>query len=125
MEKNKWKDGSQMYQDIDPAIHQELARIIQEKTRDEWMKLLEGHDVCISPALGSSEVLKSEQYKKRGFFQRQKWQGKEISIPVTPLGTPSSKKVAAPKKVSTLLKELGYAPAHIKNFFDEGVVADL
>lgn len=39
-----------------PEMHAEFERIFRGKTRDEWVALLEGTDVCFAPVLPLSEV---------------------------------------------------------------------
>ena len=39
-----------------PEMHTEFERIFRSKTRDEWVALLEGTDVCFAPVLPLSEV---------------------------------------------------------------------
>jgi crotonobetainyl-CoA:carnitine CoA-transferase CaiB-like acyl-CoA transferase len=39
------------------GVRRDLRAIFLEKTRDEWIRLFEGEDVCISPVLSLDEAL--------------------------------------------------------------------
>ena len=48
--------GAQLDRARWPEMHTEFERIFRGKTRDEWVALLEGTDVCFAPVLPLSEV---------------------------------------------------------------------
>ena len=51
-----------------PEMHTEFERIFRSKTRDEWVALLEGTDVCFAPVLPLSEVPKHPHNVAREAF---------------------------------------------------------
>lgn len=50
------------------AAEAELERLFASKTRDEWVALLEKHDVCVEPVLDPDEARASGHAKARGLF---------------------------------------------------------
>jgi alpha-methylacyl-CoA racemase len=53
-----------------PRLKDRFAAVIATRTRDEWCARAEGHDVCIAPVLGASEVESDPQLRARGSFVR-------------------------------------------------------
>src|SRR6185312_9395075 len=47
---------AQMSRDNWPSLKAKLKAVIKSKTRDEWVKIMEGTDVCFAPVLGLSEA---------------------------------------------------------------------
>jgi len=45
-----------------------LANIFSEKSQDEWCKIFDGTDACVTPVLDQEEVLDHPQNKARGSF---------------------------------------------------------
>ena len=51
-----------------PALKQNLAAIIRQKTRDEWDRVFEGIDVCYAPVLSINEVRQHPHHRARSTF---------------------------------------------------------
>ena len=51
-----------------PLMKEKIARTIQEKTRDQWVELMEGTDVCFAPVLSPSEAFVHPHNVERGTF---------------------------------------------------------
>ncbi len=51
-----------------PAMKEQMAELIKQKTRDEWDELLAGSDVCYAPVLSMAEVRHHEHHRERGTF---------------------------------------------------------
>jgi alpha-methylacyl-CoA racemase len=60
--------GAQLDRARWPEMHAEFERIFRTRTRDEWVSLLEGTDVCFAPVLPLSEVPKHPHNLARGAF---------------------------------------------------------
>ena len=45
-----------------------LANVFQTKTRDEWTKIFDGSDACVTPILELDEAPKHEHNKERRSF---------------------------------------------------------
>ncbi len=70
MEKPEWtglyEDGEAMR---DPALIGELREIFLTKTRQEWLSLFEGHDICLSPVYSFEEVDGDPHVRARDIFR--------------------------------------------------------
>ncbi|KPK57783.1 MAG: carnitine dehydratase [Gammaproteobacteria bacterium SG8_31] len=51
-----------------PILKERLAGVFRGRTRDEWVKIFEGSDACVSPVLGLSEAAEHPHNKARGTF---------------------------------------------------------
>jgi alpha-methylacyl-CoA racemase len=51
-----------------PELKAELTKIFRSKTRDEWSRLFEGSDACVSPVLSPHEAAKHPHNQARGTF---------------------------------------------------------
>ncbi len=51
-----------------PAMKQRMAKIFASKTRDEWIALMEGSDVCFAPVLNFDESIAHPHNDARGTF---------------------------------------------------------
>lgn len=69
IEKPEWKRK----QDLDMMLHafpkQEVEEFFKTKTRDEWMEILKGEDVCAAPILEIEELETSEYHKEKNTFE--------------------------------------------------------
>lgn len=51
-----------------PALRDKLAAIIRTRTRDDWCRLLEGSEACVTPVLAMSEAAAHPHLMARGTF---------------------------------------------------------
>ncbi|WP_037493009.1 CaiB/BaiF CoA transferase family protein [Sneathiella glossodoripedis] len=51
-----------------PLLKEKLAKVIKQKTRDQWCDIMEGSDVCFAPVLSITEVADHPHNKARGSF---------------------------------------------------------
>jgi alpha-methylacyl-CoA racemase len=58
----------QMDKDLWPHLKSRLARVFEERTRDEWCALMEHTDVCFAPVLTMSEAAAHPHHVARGTF---------------------------------------------------------
>lgn len=69
IEKPAWKRT----QDMDTMLHafpkREVEDFFKTKTRDEWMKLLKGKDVCAAPILEIEELEETDYHKEKNTFE--------------------------------------------------------
>jgi alpha-methylacyl-CoA racemase len=54
--------------DADPLVRARLAAIFRSRNRDEWQKIFDGTDACVSPVLSPDEVMNHEQNLASGSF---------------------------------------------------------
>lgn len=87
-----------------PRLHEMFAAVFRTKTRDEWARLLEGTDACVTPVLSMSEAPAHPHNAARKVF---------IGDPPTPAaaprfsGTPTSHAPATGRGVTELLEAWG------------------
>jgi crotonobetainyl-CoA:carnitine CoA-transferase CaiB-like acyl-CoA transferase len=76
---------------------QELEEIFASRTRDEWERLGDEHDVCLAPVLEGDEPLRNPQNRARGSFLEidTPWEGRRIPGLATPVRFDG---VAAPRR---------------------------
>jgi alpha-methylacyl-CoA racemase len=51
-----------------PALRERFASVFRTKTRDEWTRLLEGTDACVTPVLSMAEAPHHRHNAARGVF---------------------------------------------------------
>lgn len=59
---------AQMSRDAWPEMQTRLAEIFRTKTRDHWVSLLEGTDICFAPVLSMAEAPDHDHNRARGTF---------------------------------------------------------
>lgn len=59
---------SQMDRTQWPALSERLAEVFRSKTRDEWVEIMEGSDVCFAPVLSIAEAPEHAHNRQRGTF---------------------------------------------------------
>lgn len=77
------------------ALRRRLTRVIASKTRDEWERILAGHDCCCEPVLELDEVAEHPLHRERGAFFEIAGRGPAGTLQVrTPLGMPAGRRPA-------------------------------
>jgi crotonobetainyl-CoA:carnitine CoA-transferase CaiB-like acyl-CoA transferase len=109
----------------DSAAGQEVARVIAERTRDEWTAFAGEHDCCLEPVLDVDEVVDSELVRARGMIVELDQPGigrvKQVGAPIKLSRTPADTSGAAPAlgaDTDDVLRELGLDPESLR---EEGV----
>ena len=108
-----------------PALREQLAAVLATKTRDEWAKLAEGTDACLSPVLTPAEATTYPHNVARGTFVE--LDGKPQPAPApkfsrTPAASPTPP-VAARSDTTAVLTELGLSAQKIDTLRASGVIA--
>ena len=107
-----------------PAIREVLAARLATRTRDEWAKLAEGTDACLTPVLSPWEAAEHPQNAARGTFVEVDGVVQPAPAPRfdrTPAGSPrASRGVGA--DTDEVLGELGFGDAEIASLRGDGVV---
>jgi alpha-methylacyl-CoA racemase len=102
----------------------EVGRVISTKVRDEWVMAFEGKDACVAPVLALEEAPGHHHNRARETFI-------DLDGAVQPGAAPrfSSSvrtKPSPPREAGSdgeaILRELGYSPAEIATFRDEGTL---
>ncbi len=90
-----------------PRLRETFAAVLRTKTRDEWTRLLEGSDACVTPVLSMSEAPHHRHNVARGVFV-----GDKATPAAAPRfsATPTSHAPAAGPGVRALLEAWGMEP---------------
>ncbi len=51
-----------------PELKERVAKVIKNRTRDEWCETMEGSDVCFAPVLSMAEAPQHPHNRARGTF---------------------------------------------------------
>ncbi|HEV8559997.1 MAG TPA: CaiB/BaiF CoA-transferase family protein [Actinophytocola sp.] len=108
-----------------PVVREKVAAVLRTRTRDEWAKLAEGTDACLTPVLTPVEARDHPHNVARRTFVDVGGAPQPAPAPKfdrTPPGPP-----AAPHEpradTAAVLTELGLEPAEIERLRAEGVIA--
>ena len=108
-----------------PAVREKLAAVIRTRTRDEWEKLAEGTDACLTPVLTPTEAVSHPHNVARQTFVDIEGQPQPAPAPKfdrTPAGIPEAPH--EPRLDTTeVLTELGLSADEIEELRATGVVA--
>jgi len=109
-----------------PELRANLARIFQQKTRDEWCEALAGHDVCIAPVLSIAEAPSHPHNRARGAFFE--CDGVIQPGPAPRFSrTPGRVERGAPRRGeggAAALADWGFSPQQIAQFRQSGTVME-
>ena len=104
--------------------HETLEAIFASKTRDEWAKVFDGSDACVSPVLTYEEAAEHPQNIARGGLKKQGAFVHPRSAPVfmnapedTPFSIPSGNEDA-----EAILADLGYSKEKISQLVDKNIL---
>jgi len=116
-------DHSQFNIEKWPEMVEMISAIIRGKTRDEWVKLFDGVDACVTPVLEYDEAPLLEMHRERGGFDS----STGMPNPAPKLSrTPAERDARQPVSsiTQTVLTELGYSSDEIRKLQDDGVIDD-
>ncbi len=106
-----------------------LQEIFRGKTRDEWVELLKGKDVCCEPIYDLHEVSSDPHVRSRGIFftisHPSEGEITQVRTPFRLSGMTRRREVPPPaygEHTREILKGLGYSAKAIKQFESEGVI---
>jgi len=107
------------------AVKAELAQLMKTKTRQEWLELASGYDICLSPvqtlpevALQQQELFKTTEHPVYG-------KSTAINQPLHFTATPLPDGWAPPlpgEDAAAILQELGYTNQQIQELKQQGIV---
>jgi crotonobetainyl-CoA:carnitine CoA-transferase CaiB-like acyl-CoA transferase len=119
-------------QTIQEKMKEELSLLFREKTRAEWLKLLDGQGTCFSPVLNMEETLNSPHLQERGMFQGIKGEGGEtipqIGFPIKLSNTPAAYSIPPPRmgqESRSVLQKAGFSIEEIQLLEEEGIIYTL
>ncbi len=107
----------------------DVQAVIEEKPRDEWMKIFTEYDACVGPVNSVAEALSDPQVRHRKMVVEQRRPDGEIlanlGSPLKLAGLSASEMKAAPElgeHNEEVLAEVGVTPEELESLRDEGVV---
>jgi crotonobetainyl-CoA:carnitine CoA-transferase CaiB-like acyl-CoA transferase len=114
---------------IQEKMKEELSLLFREKTRDEWLKLLESQGTCFSPVLNIEETLNFPHLREREMFQGIEGEGGEtvpqMGFPIKLSETPPANSVPPPRMGQhsrSVLQKAGFSLEEIQWLEEEGVI---
>ena len=109
-----------------PELRERFAEVFRTRTRDEWVELLEGTDVCFAPVLSFAEAPEHPHNVARGSFVELPSGIKQLRPAPRLSRTPGEvRPTYAYPGVDTreVLGEMGFGDAEIESLAADGVVA--
>ena len=110
-------------------LKKDVATLFLSKTRDEWVQLAEGHDICLSPVLGLEEIEEHPLFKARNMITEvehaEYGKVKGISQPLKFSGSKIGKGWAPPvlgEHTELILKEFGHSDERILELRQDKVI---
>jgi len=111
------------------SLKSELQEVFRQKTRDEWIRIFEDKDTCITPVLAVEESLNDPNFIERDmiFEVDHPTEGKlkQIALPIKFSETTDLRKMPPPmigEHTDEVLKALGYDDAKIERLRKDGAV---
>jgi crotonobetainyl-CoA:carnitine CoA-transferase CaiB-like acyl-CoA transferase len=110
-------------------LYELIAGIVETQDRDQWLEVLERHDVAAAPVLERDEVFGHPQMRANAMFAShqhpQAGRVEMVDIPIRLSDTPGSLRRAAPalgQHTDEVLAELGYTAAQVQGLREQKVV---
>lgn len=108
-----------------PELRQTFTRVFASKTQEQWSRVFDGTDACVTPVLSLDEVLSHPHNQARGSFFKDS-QG-EISPRPAPVLSRSpaepchSRDPFIGEHTRSVLKEYGFKQAQIEQLLSAGI----
>ena len=110
-------------------LRRELEALFRERTRAEWLRLLEAEDVCLAPVNSLEEALRDPQITARGMVATMKHADlgsiPQLGIPLRFSETPGSLRLPPPRHgehTDEILRDLGYSPEKLHDLRERGII---
>ncbi|XP_039104209.1 alpha-methylacyl-CoA racemase isoform X2 [Hyaena hyaena] len=109
-----------------PEMKKRFADVFAKKTKEEWCRIFDGTDACVTPVLTFEEVTQHDHNKERGSFIRDKDQG--VSPRPAPLlsdtpALPSSQRDPfVGEHTEEVLQEFGFSQVEINQLTSDKII---
>ena len=108
-----------------PELKERVAKLFRQKTRDEWVEVMRGHEVCFAPVLTMTEARAHQHNVARKMFVEVDGVAQPAPAPRfdrTPSGVP---RAPAPSgsATDTALVEWGFTADEVTSLKDAGTIA--
>jgi len=121
--------ADQMNPSMWPAMRQKFTERFLSRTRDEWARVFESVDACVTPVLEIPELMEHPHNKAREFLERSPaehdhWEPRPAPrLSRTPADRLEAKRAPHPgQHTKAVLQEYGFAPSEIAGLLESGVV---
>jgi len=114
-----------------PETKEKFAKVFASKTREEWCKIFDGTDACVTPVLDMAEVMKHPHAKARNLLLREP---PDQTTPLDPAPSPRLSRTPGISKVGNspqtgehtllILKDFGYKDDKLTELQEKGVIWD-
>jgi alpha-methylacyl-CoA racemase len=107
-----------------PAMQARFAKIFKQKTRAEWVAIMQQTDICFAPVLTMSEAIRHEHNRHRGSFVEVEGIAQPGPAPKF-LGTPTrvqSPPARAGENTGEVLADWGFSSAEIAALHASGAI---
>jgi len=110
-------------------VREEVARLFRTKSREEWLKLAEVHDICLSSIHEMEDLEKDPQLQARQMIIETEHENgvklKGVGIPIKFSESKPDRPEPAPavgEDSIEILKEIGYSNEKIRGLIQAGIV---
>ncbi|MBN1104663.1 MAG: CoA transferase [Deltaproteobacteria bacterium] len=129
VDREEWISGHLAAGEEGKRVRREVVSLFMERTRDEWMRLAEAHDICLSPVHGTEDLEEDPHLKAREMILELKQEGgsrlRGLGIPIKfSLSKPDAPDPAPAVGEDSveILKGMGYPPDRIQGLVDKGTL---
>ena len=112
-----------------PRIKEELREKFKEKTRDDWARIFEGEEACVSPVKSLDEVMKDPQVEARDMVTKMDGPDgkptKTLGMPIKFSRTPSEIRSPAPslgEHTDEILGRFGCSEEELAGLREKGII---
>jgi crotonobetainyl-CoA:carnitine CoA-transferase CaiB-like acyl-CoA transferase len=127
--KEEWIENHLLKYEEGSEATEELKKLFAGKTRDEWEKIFENVDSCITPVLTPDETLENAHFKERGMISfmddPQRGETLQIGFPAKFSDDLNFKRSPAPffgEHTDEVLIGVGFTEEELEELRDEGVI---
>lgn len=117
------------FDDDQEALSREVARVVSDRTRDEWLAIAQAHEICCEPVYDLQEVAYDSQLAAREVLVHvEHAQGAstlQVRTPIRLSDAPAAPLRPAPDygaDTRSILTEHGFSDAEIQELFSEKVI---
>ncbi|MBN1945513.1 MAG: CoA transferase [Bradymonadales bacterium] len=114
---------------VDSEVHHQLRALFATRSREEWLALLGGLEICLEPVLSPLEVLESEWATTRRLFYKLGGKDRPRTLQTSTPATPRTARdaVRPPPRLGEhteeILAELGLTTKELSQLAGDGVIA--
>jgi alpha-methylacyl-CoA racemase len=95
------------------ALKAELTALFRTKSRDEWVALFKGHDICFAPVLGFDEAVADAHNQARGAFVTAGGIAQPAPAPRYSVSGTVAPRMPGARDDAGVLRELGFDDAEV------------